>query len=145
MQKFQKFCRLCGAAHGHGSSSLMMCHACHHVGGRRHTPVVCNEGTNQIPATKKGQTKYQPLRSRPIATKRPPQKSQLTTRVAEGKEKTLELIIICNRFLQTHLCHSQFLEHRPHCRSVEPLKSVVSKSYRLVDRHANDRAIYRDA
>ena len=27
----------------HGSSSSIKCHVYHHVGGRRHTPVVCNE------------------------------------------------------------------------------------------------------
>ena len=27
----------------HGSSSSVQCHVYHHVGGRRHTPVVCNE------------------------------------------------------------------------------------------------------
>ena len=52
---------------------------------------------------------------------------------------------ICNKFLRTHLCRSQFLEHSPHCRSEEPLKSVASKGCQLVDRCANDRAFYRDA
>ena len=27
----------------HGSSSSIKCHVYHHVGGRRHTPLVCNE------------------------------------------------------------------------------------------------------
>ena len=36
------------------------------------------------------------------------------------------------------ICRSQFLEHRPHSRSEEPLKSVASKSCQLVDRRAND-------
>ena len=27
----------------HGSSSSIKCHVYHHVGGRRHTPVACNE------------------------------------------------------------------------------------------------------
>ena len=58
--------------HGHGSSSLMS-HVCHHVGG---------VDTHPWSATK-GQTKNQPLRSRPIATKNSTQKTQLTTRVAE--------------------------------------------------------------
>ena len=35
----------------HGSSSSIKCHVFHHVGGRRHTPVVCNESRNPIPAT----------------------------------------------------------------------------------------------
>ena len=52
---------------------------------------------------------------------------------------------ICNKFLRTHLCHSQFLEHRPHCRSEEPLKFGASKSCQLVDRRANDKAFFRDA
>ena len=51
---------------------------------------------------------------------------------------------ICNKFLRTHLCRSQFLENRPHCRSEEPLKSVASKRCQLVYRRANDRSFYRD-
>ena len=37
------------------------------------------------------------------------------------------------------LGRSQFLEHRPHCRSEELLKSAASKSCQLVDRRANDK------
>ena len=43
------------------------------------------------------------------------------------------------------ICRSQFLEHRPHCRSEEPLKSVAWKNCQLVDRREHDRAFYRDA
>ena len=50
----------------------------------------------------------------------------------------------CKRLFKTHLCRSQFLEHRPHCRSEEPLKSAASKSCQLVDRH-EDKAFYRNA
>ena len=35
----------------HGSSSSIKCHVYHHVGGRRHTPVVCNERRKPIPVT----------------------------------------------------------------------------------------------
>ena len=60
----------------HGSSSSIKCHVYHHVGGRRHTPVVCNEKREphtshytSRPVTKKKQpTNYsnQPLCSRPV-------------------------------------------------------------------------------
>ena len=92
-------------------------------GGRRHTPVVCNESTEP-------HTSHNPSRNNFF------KKLQQYT----GFKKT-----ICNKFFQTHLCRPQFLEHRPHCRSEEPLKSVASKSCQLVDRRANDRAFYRDA
>ena len=52
-------------------------------------------------------------------------------------------LTICNKLLRTHLCRPQILEHRPHCRSGEPLKAAASKSCQLVDRRANDRAIYQ--
>ena len=42
---------------------------------------------------------------------------------------------ICKHFLRPHLCRSQFLEHRPHCRSEMPLRSV--------DRGASDRTFHR--
>ena len=57
-----------------GSSSSIKCHVYHHVGGRRHTPVVCNESREphtshyaSTPVTKKQPTNYsnQPLCSRP--------------------------------------------------------------------------------
>ena len=57
----------------HGSSSSIKCHVYHHVGGRRHTPVVCNEKrgphTSHYTSNKKKQpTDYsnQPLCSRPV-------------------------------------------------------------------------------
>ena len=49
-----------------------------------------------------------------------------------------EKITICNKFLQTHLYHPQFLEHRLSWWSEEPLRSVASKSCQLVDRRANE-------
>ena len=45
---------------------------------------------------------------------------------------------ICKRNSSTHLCRSQFLEHKPHCQSEEALRSVVSKSCQLVDRRAKE-------
>ena len=89
-----------------------------------------------IPVTKKQPTNYsnQPLCSRPV---------EFFYKLLWYKGQKNEAI--CNKFPRTHLCRSQFLEHRPHCRSEEPLKFVASKSCQLVDRRANDRAFYRDA
>ena len=47
---------------------------------------------------------------------------------------------ICYKFLRTHLCRSQFPEHRPHCHPEELLKSVASKNCQLVDRRVNNIA-----
>ena len=45
----------------HGSSSSIKCHVYHHVGGRRHTPMVCNERrephTSHYPSNKNTNTK----------------------------------------------------------------------------------------
>ena len=46
----------------HGSSSSIKCHVYHHVGGRRHTPVVCNE-------SREPHTSHYP--SRPVTQKQP--------------------------------------------------------------------------
>ena len=55
----------------HGSSSSIKCHVYHHVGGRRHTPVVCNESREphtshytSRPVTIKTNYSNQPLCSR---------------------------------------------------------------------------------
>ena len=84
---------------------------------------------------KKQQTNYsnQPLCSRPV---------KFFYSCFDMKVKKIRLYVI--NFFE-RICRSQFLEHRPHCRSEEPLKSVASKSSQLVDRRANDRAFYRDA
>ena len=46
----------------HGSSSSIKCHVYHHVGGRRDTPVVCNESwdphTSHYTSSKKKQTTH---------------------------------------------------------------------------------------
>ena len=45
----------------HGSSSSIKCHVYHHVGGRRHTPVVCTESREDHSS---------PYPSRPVTKKR---------------------------------------------------------------------------
>ena len=75
-QKLQIITNFFSSIRYHGSSSSIKCHVYHHVGGRRHTPVVCNESRGphtshytSRPFTKKKQpTDYsnQPLCSRPV-------------------------------------------------------------------------------
>ena len=91
-------------------------------------------------------TRYYP--SGPVAKRN----NQQTTHTSHYRSRPVEFsfkaamikrfrkkLAISNKFFRTHLCRSQFLEHRPHCRSEEQLKSVASKSCQLVDRRANDR------
>ena len=113
--------------------------------GERHTPVVCNE-------SREPHTSHYP--SRPVPKRNNQQTthtSHYPTRVVENfylgcsDKEVSKNLTICNKFLRTHLCRLQFLEHRPQCLSEKPLKSVVSKSCQVVDRLANDRAFYRVA
>ena len=80
--------------------------------GRRHTPIVCNESMEP-------HTSHYP--SPPVTKKN----NQQTTHSSHypSRNKILKSCndiqvkkTICNKFLRTHLCRSQFLGHRPHFR-----------------------------
>ena len=116
----------------------------HHVGKRKHTPVVCNE-------SREPHTSHNPNRPRNKKN------SQQTTHTSQYLSWPVETDVlkklrwytslkktICNKFLRTHPCHSQSLEHRAHCRNEELLKFAASKNCQLADRRANDRAFHRD-
>ena len=101
----------------HGSLSSIKFHVCHHVGGRTHTPVVCDQRW-------KLHSSHYP--SRPVKTKN----NQETTHSSHYPSRLVKAkTTICNEVLQTQFCRSQFLDHRPHCQSEEPLRSVASEHW----------------
>ena len=110
----------------------------HHVVGRRHTPVVCNEirapyashYSSRPETTKNYQT---------IHTSHYPSRNKFSKSCNDVQVKKPINI----KFQRRHLCRSQFLEHRPHCQSEEQLRSVASKSFQLVNRRATESILQR--
>ena len=51
----------------------------------------------------------------------------------------------CDKFVQTHLGRSQFLERSLKRQSEEPLRSAASENYEICDRRANDGAFCKDS
>ena len=104
-------------------------------GKKKHTRSA-TKGGNPIPDTIPVTTKKQSTNSNlPLSQLTGRNKFQKSCNDIQVYKKRL-----CNKFL---LCHSHFLEHRPHWRSEEPLRSVASISYQLVDRRANESILQR--
>ena len=100
-----------------GFSSSIKCIVCHRVGGRRHTPVVCNE-------RRKPQTSHYPSNNKNQPTKYSHQPLTWSTgrKSFEKSCNDQQVYKKWNKFLQTHLC--------PHCSqntsSIADLKSSVA-------------------
>ena len=111
--------------------SSIKCHVYYQVGGRRQTPVVCNESMEPHTSFKRTKKNNQQTTLN----------SHYPSRPVENFLKAALIYIfetkLCYKIFRTHL--SQFLEHKPHCQSEKPLKSVDSKSCQLVDVRAKDR------
>ena len=131
----------------HGFSSSTKCHVYHHVGGRRHTPVVCNE-------RREPHTSHYP--SRPVTKNN----NQQITHTSHYRSRPLEcfwklqlyrgfffkkvyVITFSNASLSLTVPRTQ--SALPIWRAIKICKSAASKTCQLVDRRANDRACYRDA
>ena len=103
-------------------------------GKKKHTRSA-TKGGNPIPETIPVTTKKQSTNSYlPLSQLTGWNKFQKSCNDIQVHKKRL-----CNKFL---LCHSHFLEHRPHWQFEEPLRSVASISWLIVVR---TRAFYRDA
>ena len=139
----------------HGSSSSIKCHVCHHVGGRRHTPVVYDD-------SRKPHTSH--FSSRPVATKT----NQHITHTSHYPSRPVEIAMMngfskkaammngfskkaamingfsrnynYNKFLQKYPCCSKFLErgrdvrHQPFGRQkFQPISATIMSPKCLVD------------
>ena len=117
-------------SHCHQSSA--MCHRVIILGGKGTHTGDCN--------ARKPQTSH--YLSRPVAKKTTKNQRVVATITVE-KKKQEKLPTpnkqYRNKTLQTHLCRSQFREHRPHCRSEEPLRPssliVVRKTDHFTEMH----------